>query len=184
MSYLGSPLHFPGLGVVESFVVIAVGRGPKSYTDDVSGARPTQAPSSRRRAGDFPRLFSAKNSTAYCTDVGSPSTFRDRLPSYRSHRRRKTHRTSRQATAKMPPKKVYVQPAGSRRQPKGFFASTYDSLTSPENSSMVKAIAAFGVSSPCNASARSCCRNANLLYRSASLSSQARGASSCFLRKL
>ncbi|KAI7777336.1 hypothetical protein LA080_003788 [Diaporthe eres] len=45
----------------------------------------------------------------------------------------------------MPPKKVYVQPAGSRRQPKGFFASTYDSLTSPENSSMVKAIAAFGV---------------------------------------
>lgn len=87
----------------------------------------------------------------------------------------------------MPPKKVYVQPAGSRRQPKGFFASTYDSLTSPENSSMVKAIAAFGVSltSSCNASARSCLgRNANLLYRSASLSSQARGASSCFLRKL
>lgn len=46
----------------------------------------------------------------------------------------------------MPPKKVYVQPASSRRQPKGFFASTYDSLTSPENSSMVKAIASFGVS--------------------------------------
>lgn len=46
----------------------------------------------------------------------------------------------------MPPKKVYIQPAGSRRQPKGFFASTYDSLTSPENSSMVKAIASFGVS--------------------------------------
>ena len=45
----------------------------------------------------------------------------------------------------MPPKKVYVQPASSRRQPKGFFASTYDSLTSPENSSMVKAIATFGV---------------------------------------
>lgn len=46
----------------------------------------------------------------------------------------------------MPPKKVYVQPASSRRQPKGFFASTYDSLTSPENSSMVKAIASFAVS--------------------------------------
>jgi hypothetical protein len=46
----------------------------------------------------------------------------------------------------MPPKKVYIQPASSRRQPKGFFASTYDSLTSPENSSMVKAIASFGVS--------------------------------------
>ncbi|KAJ0107428.1 hypothetical protein J7T55_009393 [Diaporthe amygdali] len=45
----------------------------------------------------------------------------------------------------MPPKKVYVQPASSRRQPKGFFRSTYDSLTSPENSSMVKAIASFGV---------------------------------------
>ncbi|KAG8168810.1 hypothetical protein KVR01_001559 [Diaporthe batatas] len=45
----------------------------------------------------------------------------------------------------MPPKKVYVQPAGSRRQPKGFLASTYDTLTSPENSAMVKAIASFGV---------------------------------------
>lgn len=47
----------------------------------------------------------------------------------------------------MPPKKVvYVQPAGSRRhQPKGYFASTYDTLTSPENSAMVKAIASFTV---------------------------------------
>ncbi|POS74095.1 hypothetical protein DHEL01_v207513 [Diaporthe helianthi] len=45
----------------------------------------------------------------------------------------------------MPPKKVYIQSSGSRRQPKGFFASTYETLTSPENSAMVKAIAAFGV---------------------------------------
>ncbi|ROV98564.1 hypothetical protein VSDG_04350 [Cytospora chrysosperma] len=44
----------------------------------------------------------------------------------------------------MPPKRVvYVQPGGSRRQPKGYFASTYDTLTSPENSAMVKAIASF-----------------------------------------
>lgn len=46
----------------------------------------------------------------------------------------------------MPPKKVYIQPASSRRQPKGVFASTYDSLTSPENSAMVKAITSFAVS--------------------------------------
>lgn len=46
----------------------------------------------------------------------------------------------------MPPKKVSIQPASSRRQQKGFIASTYDSLTSPENSSMVKAIASFAVS--------------------------------------
>jgi hypothetical protein len=46
----------------------------------------------------------------------------------------------------MPPKKVYIQPASSRRQPKGFVRSTYDSLTSPENSAMVKAIASFAVS--------------------------------------
>lgn len=46
----------------------------------------------------------------------------------------------------MPPKRVvYVQPGGSRRQPKGYFASTYDTLTSPENSAMVKAIASFTV---------------------------------------
>lgn len=46
----------------------------------------------------------------------------------------------------MPPKRVvYVQPGGSRRQPKGYFASTYDTLTSPENSAMVKAIASFAV---------------------------------------
>lgn len=49
----------------------------------------------------------------------------------------------------MPPKKVYIQSAGARRQPKGFFASTYDTLTSPENSAMVKAIASFGVSLAC-----------------------------------
>lgn len=90
----------------------------------------------------------------------------------------------------MPPKKVYIQSAGSRRQPKGFIASTYDSLTSPENSSMVKAIASFAVSSMPSAPAvpplhRSCSiPNADLLPRSASLSLRARGASFCFLRKL
>lgn len=48
----------------------------------------------------------------------------------------------------MPPKQIYVERglgSGKRLQPKGYFASTYDTLTSPENSSMVKAIAAFGV---------------------------------------
>lgn len=46
----------------------------------------------------------------------------------------------------MPPKRVvYVQPGGSRRQPKGYFASTYDTLTSAENSAVVKAIASFTV---------------------------------------
>lgn len=87
----------------------------------------------------------------------------------------------------MPPKKVYVQPASSRRQPKGFFRSTYDSLTSPENSSMVKAIASFGVSACPIAMLPLACvswRKANLLFRSALLSLQARGASFCFLRKL
>lgn len=48
----------------------------------------------------------------------------------------------------MPPKKVYVERGvvpGRRLQPKGYFASAYETLTSPENSGMVKAVAAFGV---------------------------------------
>lgn len=99
------------------------------------------------------------------------------------------HTAPRQAIAKMPPKKVYIQSAGSRRQPKGFFASTYDSLTSPENSSMVKAIASFAVSSMPSAPAVlpvdiSSSRKTNFPLRSALLSLRARGASSCFLRKL
>lgn len=48
----------------------------------------------------------------------------------------------------MPPKKVYVERGlgSGRRIQKGYIASTYETLTSPENSAMVKAIAAFGVS--------------------------------------
>ncbi|KAJ4417254.1 hypothetical protein N0V82_006287 [Gnomoniopsis sp. IMI 355080] len=47
----------------------------------------------------------------------------------------------------MPPKKVYVERGlgSGKRIQKGYFRSTYDTLTSPENSSMVKSIAAFGV---------------------------------------
>lgn len=41
---------------------------------------------------------------------------------------------------------VHVEKAGGQTyKPKGFFQSTYDSLTSPENASFVKAIAAFAV---------------------------------------
>lgn len=32
--------------------------------------------------------------------------------------------------------------------PKGYFRSTYDTLTSSENAAVVKSIAAFGVSNP------------------------------------
>lgn len=48
----------------------------------------------------------------------------------------------------MPPKKVYAERGlgSGRRIHKGYIASTYETLTSPENSGMVKAIAAFGVS--------------------------------------
>lgn len=50
-------------------------------------------------------------------------------------------------TVKMPPKKVYVERGlgSGKRIQKGYFRSTYDTLTSPENSAMVKSIAAFGV---------------------------------------
>ncbi|KAI1336472.1 hypothetical protein F5Y15DRAFT_418781 [Xylariaceae sp. FL0016] len=45
----------------------------------------------------------------------------------------------------MPPKRVLVEPAGGRsRAPKGFFASTYAALTSPENASVVRSVAVFG----------------------------------------
>ncbi|KAL1905872.1 hypothetical protein Sste5344_008393 [Sporothrix stenoceras] len=41
---------------------------------------------------------------------------------------------------------VHVEKAGGHSlKPKGFFRSTYDSLTSPENASFVKGIAAFAV---------------------------------------
>lgn len=47
----------------------------------------------------------------------------------------------------MPPKKIYAERGlgSGRRIHKGYFASTYETLTSPENYGMVKAIAAFGV---------------------------------------
>ncbi|KAJ4396329.1 hypothetical protein N0V93_000548 [Gnomoniopsis smithogilvyi] len=47
----------------------------------------------------------------------------------------------------MPPKKVYVERGlgSGKRIQKGYFRSTYDTLTSPENSAMVKSVAAFGV---------------------------------------
>ena len=46
----------------------------------------------------------------------------------------------------MPPKQIYVEPAGARsRAPKGVFAATYDALTSPENASVVRSVAVFGV---------------------------------------
>lgn len=45
----------------------------------------------------------------------------------------------------MPPK--YVT-GGRRAAPKGYFRSTYDTLTSSENAAVVKSIAAFGVSNP------------------------------------
>lgn len=44
----------------------------------------------------------------------------------------------------MPPKRIHGEK--SRRAPKGYLASTYDTLTSPDNSAVVLSIAAFGVS--------------------------------------
>jgi len=45
-------------------------------------------------------------------------------------------------TATMPAKAI----SGRSRAPKGYFRVTYDTLTSPENASVVKSVAAFGVS--------------------------------------
>lgn len=59
-----------------------------------------------------------------------------------------TKPTTSQST--MAPKRQVEIQRGSRggyRAPKGYFASTYDALTSQENAAMVKSIAAFGVSS-------------------------------------
>ncbi|KAI0596153.1 hypothetical protein F4775DRAFT_565801 [Biscogniauxia sp. FL1348] len=45
----------------------------------------------------------------------------------------------------MPPKRIMVERGGARPRPsKGFFASTYEALTSPENASVVRSIAVFG----------------------------------------
>ncbi|UNI15311.1 hypothetical protein JDV02_001854 [Purpureocillium takamizusanense] len=43
----------------------------------------------------------------------------------------------------MPPKRMYVD-GPSRRAPKGFVASTYETLTSSENAAVVRSIAVFG----------------------------------------
>ncbi|PSR89019.1 hypothetical protein BD289DRAFT_431301 [Coniella lustricola] len=47
----------------------------------------------------------------------------------------------------MPPKRVIAERGygSGKRIEKSYFSSTYETLTSPENSAMVKAIAAFGV---------------------------------------
>lgn len=45
-----------------------------------------------------------------------------------------------------PPKRVLVERGGSSRQPKGFVASTYATLTSPDNAAVVRSIGLFGVS--------------------------------------
>ncbi|KAI1421165.1 TOM core complex subunit Tom6 [Xylaria sp. FL1777] len=45
----------------------------------------------------------------------------------------------------MPPKRVLVESGNPRaRAPKGVIASTYSTLTSPENASVVKSVAIFG----------------------------------------
>ncbi|KAJ3498957.1 hypothetical protein NLG97_g728 [Lecanicillium saksenae] len=45
-----------------------------------------------------------------------------------------------------PPKRVLVEKSGRRgAAPKGYIASTYDALTSPENASVVRSLAVFGV---------------------------------------
>lgn len=61
-----------------------------------------------------------------------------------------------QPTAKMPPKKVYVERGlgSGRRVQKGYFRSAYDTLTSPENSGLVTAITVFGVC--CRVACASC----------------------------
>ncbi|KAI8950033.1 TOM core complex subunit Tom6 [Xylaria longipes] len=45
----------------------------------------------------------------------------------------------------MAPKRITVQPGSRAAAPKGVIASTYSALTSPENASVVKSVAVFGV---------------------------------------
>lgn len=49
--------------------------------------------------------------------------------------------------AKMPPKRIYVEKSQPKRAPKGFVASTYETLTSSDNAAVVRSVAMFGVSS-------------------------------------
>ncbi|KJZ77400.1 hypothetical protein HIM_03124 [Hirsutella minnesotensis 3608] len=44
----------------------------------------------------------------------------------------------------MPPKRMQVGGSGSRRAPKGFLGSTYETLTSSDNAAVVRSIAIFG----------------------------------------
>ncbi|KAI9150424.1 TOM core complex subunit Tom6 [Paramyrothecium foliicola] len=44
----------------------------------------------------------------------------------------------------MPQKRIYGDQGASRRAPKGFVASTYETLTSSENAAVVRSIAVFG----------------------------------------
>jgi hypothetical protein len=45
--------------------------------------------------------------------------------------------------------RIIVQKADPRRPaPKGYFASAYSTLTSPENASVVRSVAVFGVGFP------------------------------------
>ncbi|KAI0455827.1 TOM core complex subunit Tom6 [Xylaria acuta] len=43
----------------------------------------------------------------------------------------------------MAPKRITVQPGSRAAAPKGVIASTYNTLTSPENASVVKSVAVF-----------------------------------------
>ena len=51
----------------------------------------------------------------------------------------------------MPARRIQVESGGRRGAPapKGMFASAYDSLTSPDNASMVRSVAVFGVCFAC-----------------------------------
>lgn len=50
--------------------------------------------------------------------------------------------------SKMAPKRIQIQTADHpRRAPKGYFSNVYSTLTSPENASVVRSVAVFGVRS-------------------------------------
>lgn len=46
----------------------------------------------------------------------------------------------------MPPKRIYSEKQGKRAAPKGYIASTYETLTSSDNAAVVRSVAMFGVS--------------------------------------
>ena len=73
----------------------------------------------------------------------STQDFLDSVFQVRANNETNSHRVANSTPAlnEMPPK--YVT---GRKAPKGYFASTYETLTSAENASVVKSIAAFGVS--------------------------------------